>query len=122
MNVYMVVGRLSRDPELRESKSGSAICKLSVPTDDGWGERKKTTWHDVVCFGKTAEAVARHKKKGDWVSCRGRLEKETWEDRDGNKRLSVTLVADEVSFVGNKGQGGYDQLPASPGADDEIPF
>ena len=123
MNLYVVVGRLSRDPELRESKGGTAICKLSVPTEDGWGERKKTTWHNIVCFGKTAEVVAKHKKKGDWVSCTGRLEVEKYTNRDGVEKVAVSLVAESISFVGNKVQGYEpDDSYGTREGEDEIPF
>ena len=61
MNVYMVVGRLARDPEVRTTSKGTVIAKLSIPTDDGWGERKKTTWHKVTVFGKAAELLGQYK-------------------------------------------------------------
>ena len=120
---YMVTGRLSRDPEVRTSKAGKAVCKLSIPTDDGWGERKKTTWHNIVCFGKTAEIVAEYKKKGDWVCVQGRLEIDEWEDKDGNKRRTPQLIANSVEFVGNKAEGyKADDSYGTQQGEDEIPF
>ena len=86
MNVYMVVGRLARDPDVRTTSKGTVIAKLSIPTDDGWGERKKTTWHKVTVFGKAAELLGQYKKKGDWVAVSGRLEIEEWEDKNGGMR------------------------------------
>ena len=123
MNLYVVVGRLARDPEMRDTKSGRQVCRLSIPTEDGWGEKKKTTWHNVVCFGKTAEVVGKYKKKGDWVSCTGRLEVNKYEDRDGVQKTSVSLVAENVSFVGNKVQGYVpDDSYGTREGEDEIPF
>jgi single-strand DNA-binding protein len=120
---YMVTGRLSRDPEVRTSKAGKAVCKLSIPTDDGWGERKKTTWHNIVCFGKTAEIVAQYKKKGDWVCVQGRLEIDEWEDKDGNKRRTPQLIANSVEFVGNKAEGyKADDSYGTQQGESEIPF
>tara|TARA_R110000824_G_scaffold22518_8_gene82365 strand:- start:127 stop:498 length:372 start_codon:yes stop_codon:yes gene_type:complete len=123
MNMYMVVGRLSRDPEVRTTKKGTSVVKLSIPTDDGWGERKKTTWHNVVVFGKGAELVAKYKKKGDWLSVTGRLEVDEWVDKEGNKRKTPQLIANDVQFVGNKAEGYKpDDSYGTQQGEDEIPF
>lgn len=123
MNVYMVVGRLARDPEVRTTKKGTSVVKLSIPTEDGWGDRKKTTWHNVVVFGKAAEVVSQYKRKGDWVSVSGRLEVDEWQDKDGNKRKTPQLIADSVQFVGNKAAGyTHDDSYGTQPEEAEIPF
>ena len=83
MNVYMVVGRLAREPEVRTTKKGTSVVKLSIPTEDGWGDRKKTTWHNVVVFGKAAEVVSQYKRKGDWVTATGLSQKKQRFRSDG---------------------------------------
>ena len=102
MNKHIIVGRLSRDPESRTTPSGMVVVKMSVPTDDGWGEKKKTTWHNLVAFGKTAEFCGASLKKGSWVSVEGRLDKDKWEDKEGYKRESVSTIVDRINFVGPK--------------------
>jgi single-strand DNA-binding protein len=145
VNRVIILGKLGRDPEVRYGKSGGAICNLSVATSRRFkkGEEwvDETEWHRVTVFGKTAELCGQYLSKGREVFLEGRLQTRSWEDKNGGgKRYSTDIIADQVTFVGGKGDGpkqetrGHDQSPKSgefdtggswdqsPGDDDGIPF
>lgn len=98
LNVAAITGRLCADPELKHTNDGLAVCRLRVASNRKRGEREYRTFIDVKVFGKTAEAVAKYKKKGDAVSVRGTLCFEQWEDKDGAKHSKHSILADEVNF------------------------
>ena len=131
MNKVTLIGRLGRDPEARYTQGGSCVCNLAVATTerrkdgDNWVEH--TEWHRVTVFGKRAETVAEHLRKGSQVGIAGRLQSREWE-KDGHKNRSTDIIADEVEFLGSR-QGGEKPAP-KPAAkptpayddDDSIPF
>jgi single-strand DNA-binding protein len=136
VNKAILVGRLGRDPESQSTAGGSKVVRLSVATDEVWndqrGERqKKTEWHRIVVFGKTADAVERYLKKGSQVFIEGRIQTQEWQDKTGAKRYTTEIVASDVKFLdsakssgsgGDSGSygGGGDGGEASP--DDDVPF
>lgn len=109
INKVILVGNLGQDPELRATNSGSAVCKLSIATStrvkrgDTWED--ETEWHRCVCFGRTAENVANHLKKGRQVFIEGRLKTSTYE-KDGQTRYSTEVVVNEIKFLGGKSESG----------------
>lgn len=110
MNKAMIMGNLGAKPELRFTKSGTAVTTLRVATNevftDGEGEKhEKPEWHSIVVFGKTAENCEKYLDKGRTVLVEGRIQTREWEDKDGNKRYSTEIVANSVQFIG-KGDGG----------------
>jgi len=127
-NSVHLVGRLGADPDVVETKSGTAVTKLrlatterSKGTDGEWGE--STEWHNIVCFGKTAENVARYTQKGKELYIEGRLQTRKWEDRDGNKRYSTEVVANKVDFIGPRSEPREQEAPQQQAADDNVmPF
>lgn len=96
MNQMTVTGNVGQDPKLTYTSSGMAICKFSVGDTTGKDDKKKTVWHDVVVFNEQAENVAAAISVGTRVIVTGRLSKDTYEAKDGTKRVSVELIADEV--------------------------
>jgi|DEB0MinimDraft_3_1074331.scaffolds.fasta_scaffold32399_3 single-strand DNA-binding protein len=104
MNRITVVGNVGQDPQLRYSPSGKAIVKFSVADTTGKDDQKKTVWHDVVAFDEQAENVAAQVVKGSRVVVTGRLNKEPFEGKDGVKRVSVEVIADEVGVSLRWGQ------------------
>ena len=149
MNRVVITGNLTRDPELRHTNSGTSVCSLRVATNtrrkDASGEWvDKPNYFDVTVWAGQGENCATYLAKGRPVAIDGRLEWREWEDRDGNKRQAVEIVADSVQFLGareggeNTGNGGgrftpqsdvpadtgdFQQAPvAAGGADDDIPF
>ena len=129
MNRAILIGFLGRDPESRFTQSGMAVCKFSVATNEYSKGEKKTTWHNVTCFGKTAEVAQAHLAKGRQVAIEGRIDNQQWE-KDGVKHNATVIIADRVEFI----SGGHDRdAPRAEaharqehergrGTEDDIPF
>ena len=115
VNKVILVGNLGRDPEVRYSPEGSAICNLSLATTSQWkdkasGERKEETeWHRVVMYNRLAEIAGEYLRKGRPVYIEGRLKTRKWQDKDtGADRYSTEIVADQMQMLGGRegGEGG----------------
>jgi single-strand DNA-binding protein len=130
INRVVLVGNLTRDPELRHTPSGTAICKLRVavntrqkdPATGEWGE--KPNYFDVTVWGNQGESCAQYLSKGRPVGIDGRLDWREWEDKQtGQKRQAVEIIADSVQFLGSRGDGGESQyIPSSDVAADQSDF
>ena len=96
MNTITIHGTVGQDPELRFSASNTAVLTFSVADNYGKDDKKKTTWHNVIVFGKVAENVANSIAKGTTVLITGRYEQEEFTKKDGTKGKTTKLVADEV--------------------------
>jgi single-strand DNA-binding protein len=112
VNKVILVGRLGRDPETRYTSSGQAVCNFTMATDTSYknrttGERQKLTeWHRIVMWGKLAEIAQQYLKKGQLVYIEGRLQTRQWEDkRDGSKKTSTEVVANEMKMLTARGEG-----------------
>lgn len=107
-NKVILVGNLTRDPELRFTPKGSAICSMGIAVNRTWtsegGEKKEeTTFIDVTTFGRSAENVSKYLKKGRPVLVEGRLRLEQWDDKKtGEKRSKMVVVSEAVQFLGGK--------------------
>jgi single-strand DNA-binding protein len=137
-NSVNITGRLGRDPELRALKSGVLVVDVSVAVQNGWGEKESTAWLGVTFWAKSAEALAAHARKGTKIWISGRLDQESWEDRDDGKKKTKTKVTCErwgfceskkATGQGQSQQGQATQQRGTPGAfggndsaGDEIPF
>ena len=111
INRVILTGNLTRDPELRSLPSGTAVCSLRVACNtrrkDASGEWvDKPNYFDVTVWGAQGENCATYLSKGRPVAVDGRLEWREWEDKDGNKRQSVDIIADSVQFLGSRDDGG----------------
>jgi single-strand DNA-binding protein len=107
VNTVILVGKLGRDPELKQTQSGAAYCRLSLATSERWtdqrGERQeKTEWHNIMVWKKQAENVARYTRKGSQLYVQGRLESRSWDD-NGQKRSATDVVAEDVKFLDRRG-------------------
>ncbi len=144
VNKAIIVGNLGRDPEIRYTSGGSAVCQLSVATTRAYTNKttndrvEETEWHRIVVWGKQAEHCNSFLSKGRQVYVEGRIQTRSYEDKEGIKRYSTEIIADVVQFLGGRGPGAADSEPsqfsapnnsgnapgASPslGADDDIPF
>jgi single-strand DNA-binding protein len=151
INRVVLTGNLTRDPELRSLQSGTSVCSLRVAcntrrknnTTGEWED--KPNYFDVTVWGAQGENCARFLSKGRPIAIDGRLEWREWQDREGNNRQSIDIIADSVQFLGSRddvqgGGGGFtprsdvpvnesDFQPAaatatngSTGSDDDIPF
>lgn len=124
LNRIILMGRLTRDPELRRTGSGTAVTSFSLAVDRDFksqsGERE-TDFIDIVAWRNTAEFVSKYFTKGRMAVVEGRLQIRDWTDRDGGKRRSAEVVADNVYFGDSRRDGGsdYSAAPAysAPGAD-----
>lgn len=109
LNRVVILGNLGQDPELRYTQSQKAVCTLRVATNEvsGSGESKKehVEWHSIVVWDKIAENCSRYLTKGRQVLVEGRLQTRAWEDKDGTKRYTTEIVANNVQFVGGAPQG-----------------
>ena len=148
INKVILVGNLGRDPEVRYTASGDAMCNLSVATTDNWrdkatGERKEQTeWHRVSFFGKTAEVCGQYLKKGSQIYIEGSIRTRKYTDKDGVEKYSTEIRGDTMQMLGSRqgmgapaSSGGYDEpsdyAPAPPknkpkpsfdDLGDDIPF
>lgn len=133
VNKVILIGRLGKDPETRDTSGGGKLCKFSIATDRpvGQGKEKITDWHNVVTFGKTAELCARYLSKGREVYIEGRIEYSKVGD-GADAKYFTNVVANEIKFLGDgSGQGSSSDSPAPargagtytpPPADEDIPF
>lgn len=96
LNHAALIGRLTRDPELRHTKTGRAVSTLRIAVNDG----PEPTYQDVVVWGRTAEVVCQYLGKGRLIHVEGRLRQRTWQAKDGSERRSVEVVAHRVQFLG----------------------
>lgn len=117
LNRIIIMGRLGRDPELRRTPNGIPVASFSLAVDrdykdKGTGERV-TDWIDVVAWRQTAEFVSRYFTKGRMAVVEGRLHMRSWTDKDGNRRVSAEVQADNVYFGDSKRDGdGYGAAPS----------
>ena len=146
INRVVLVGNLTKDPELRHTPSGTAVCKLRLAvntrqkdsTTGEWGDKPNN--FDVTVWGNQAESCAQYLSKGRPIGVDGRLDWREWEAQDGTKRQAVEIIADTVQFLDSRGdagagaggEGGNQFVPAgaaaeradfpAAAADDDIPF
>lgn len=107
LNHIDLMGRLTRDPELRQTANGTAVASftLAVDRDFGKGEEKQTDFIDIVAWRGTAEFAAKYFAKGRQAVVSGRLQVRDWTDKDGNKRKAAEVVADNIYFADSKRDG-----------------
>ena len=98
INKAILMGRLTRDPELRHTGSGTPVCSFSVAIDNGYGDNRSTDFINCVAWNKTAEFVDKYFTKGRMIIVIGRIQTRTWEGQDGKKNYATEVVASEVSF------------------------
>jgi single-strand DNA-binding protein len=139
INRVVLVGNLTKDPELRHTPSGTAVCQLRIAVnsrrrDESGQWVDKPNYFDVSIFGNQAESSAQYLSKGRPVGIDGRLDWREWEAQDGSKRQAVQIIAESVQFLGGRGdaaEGGNQFVPAGAAADtadfpqtadDDIPF
>ena len=151
VNKVILVGRLGTDPEVRYTNNGKAVAKLSLATSENWSDKEgqrqeRTEWHRIVVWGKLGELCGEYLKKGRQVFIEGRLQTRSWEDKEGQKKYTTEIVAQNVQFLGGRGENGHTNdavetsteaappsnaafdtaaaaTPAAYGAtDDDIPF
>lgn len=124
LNHIVLMGRLTRDPELRRTNSGTAVASFTLAVDRDYSSRdggeRQTDFIDIVAWRSTAEFVSRYFTKGQQVCVSGRLQIRDWQDKDGNKRRSAEVVVDNAYFADSKrsegGSGNYGSTGSSYGS------
>ncbi len=142
LNKVILMGRLTRDPELKYTPSNVAVCSFSIAVDRRYarpGEQRQADFINIVTWRNTAEFVSKYFVKGQLINICGSLQTRTWDDAQGVKHYATEVVADEVNFCGdnrsgnapqgdaNQGFANTQQPPASSGftpmdTDDDLPF
>ena len=109
LNCAIIMGRLTTDPELKTTTNGISVTSFTVAVDRNYrpeGEERQTDFINVVAWRQTAEFVTRYFRKGQMIAVQGSIQVRGYEDRNGNKRNAVEIVADTVSFCGSKAETG----------------
>ena len=132
LNKIMLIGNLGRDPEMRFTAAGRAVCNFSVATTEVWADaggsrQERTEWHSIVVWGKQAESCAQYLAKRRQVYVEGSIRSRQYDDKDGNRRTVTEVIAQRVQFLGgNKANAQPAAQPAAgnppPVDDDDIPF
>ncbi|MBP7485385.1 MAG: hypothetical protein RLZZ369_645 [Pseudomonadota bacterium] len=116
INKVILIGNLGRDPEVRYTPSGAAVCNVSVATTRNWKDKnsgdkvEETEWHRVVFYDRLAEIAGEYLKKGRPVYVEGRLKTRKWQDKDGKDNYTTEIVAEQMQLLGGReggGGGGY---------------
>jgi single-strand DNA-binding protein len=109
VNRAILIGNLGADPELRHTPNGMAVANFNIATTEQWtaknGERsERTEWHRIVCWGRLAEICQQYLTKGRQVYIEGRIQTRQWEDRDGNRRYTTEIIAQNLQMLGRPGE------------------
>lgn len=119
INKAILMGRLTRAPELRHTGTGTAVCSFSIAIDNGYGENRQTDFINCVAWNKTAEFVDKYFSKGKLIAVVGRISTRTWEGQDGKKNYATEIVVSEVSFCGDTKKEENAAGSETPTADEE---
>ncbi len=109
VNCAVIMGRLVADPELRTTSNGISVTSFAVAVDRGFvrqGEERQADFIDIIAWRQQAEFICKYFRKGSMIAIQGKIQTRTYEDRNGNKRKAVEIVADNVSFCGSKSETG----------------
>jgi len=137
VNRVLLIGRLGKDPDVRYTPDGMMVTNFTMATDeqrkDKNGQKiQRTEWHRIVAFGKLAEICSNYLSKGKLIFIEGRIQTKTWEDKDGNKRTTTEIIANNMQMLDSKGMtksqdatddnqfqqySGVDQIP-----EEDVPF
>jgi single-strand DNA-binding protein len=128
LNNVNLIGRLGRDPEVRYTSGGKAVANFSLAVDDGYGEKKTTSWVPIVAWEKTAELAQQYLVKGSQVAVSGQLRQRSYEDRNGTTHNVLEVIARQIDFLSkvekkqasSQSEQDFDAPAEVP--DEDIPF
>ncbi len=126
LNKVMLIGRLTRDPELRNTPGGKSVASFSIATSRGWTDaqgqkQRQSEFHNIVMWGKLAEIANQYLRKASQVYIEGRLQTRDWTGQDGVKRYRTEVVADNMIMLGGKPMGGTDSFGQTPATSSSEP-
>ena len=122
INSAVLMGRLTFEPELKTTPSGISVCRFSIAVDRSYtpkGEERKADFIDCVAWRQTAEFISKYFHKGDMIALSGSIQTDNYTDKEGNKRKSVQVVANNVSFCGSKAESGNSRPSVDIGVPDD---
>ena len=124
LNKVSLIGHLGKDPESQYLPSGDMVVHFSIATTEKWKDKSgewqnRTEWHSIVCFGKLAEICSEYLKKGSLVYCEGKIQYQSWDDKDGNKKFKTEILINTMKMMDMK--KGNDIGGADP-EDPDVPF
>jgi single-strand DNA-binding protein len=138
INKAILIGNLGGDPELRYTSNGTAVASFNIATterykDKNGEQQERTEWHSIVCWGRMGELANEYLRKGRSVYIEGRIQTRNYEDKDGIKRYKTEIVAQQMQFLGGRGQESSQAArsddssatqpePEIPADDDDLPF
>ena len=134
LNKVILIGNLGQDPEARFTPQGTAVCNLSVATNESWKDQNgemqdRTEWHRVVMYGRMAETATEYMKKGQMVYVEGRLNTREWEDQNQIKRRTTEIRCDNFTMLGKISDSSVppsanpdSSIKPDAGVDDDLPF
>jgi single-strand DNA-binding protein len=139
VNKVILVGRLGKDPEVKYTQGGTPVAKFTLATNEVWkdqnGEKQeRTEWHNIVAWTKLAEICGQYLNKGSRVYIEGRIQTRSWEDKEGNKRYTTEIRADNMVMLSGRPDEARPEKSAAAAAssdggsvepeitDDDIPF
>ncbi len=116
LNKAIIIGNLTRDPELKSLPSGIQVCSCSVATNRVWKDKSgvrqdATDYHNVVVFGRQASTTAQYLKKGSSILVEGRMQTRSWDGKDGEKKYRTEVIADRIQFGPRKEGAGSASYP-----------
>lgn len=137
VNKVILVGHLGKDPEVRYLEGGTAVANFTLATSESYKDKNgnkvdQTEWHNVVVWRGLAQVAEKYLKKGQLVYVEGKLRTRSWDDKEGNKRYTTEIVADNMTMLGGKRDGGSEGSSQSSdygsanisqdSAADDLPF
>ena len=145
LNKAILIGRLGRDPEVRQMPNGEAVCNFSIATSETWKDQsgqkqERTEWHAITLYRRMAEVAGQYLKKGSLVYIEGRIQSRKYTDKNGVERTAYEIIGNEMKMLGGKAEGSSEntntaeppapprrQAPATPAQpvddiDDDVPF
>lgn len=116
LNRAQIIGRVTQDPELRQTPNGQSVVSFSVATNRSWkdsggNQKDQAEFHNIVAWGKLAEIIGNYAKKGKRIYLEGRLQTRSWEDNDGGKHKKTEIVADNIILLDAKQKTSDDETP-----------
>ena len=144
LNKAILIGRLGRDPEVRQMPNGEAVCNFSIATSETWKDQhgqkqERTEWHNITLYRRMAEVAGQYLKKGSLVYIEGRIQSRKYTGKDGIERTAYEIIGSEMKMLGGGNDSGQQnaqhtppapprrQAPAAPAQpvddiDDDVPF
>ena len=119
INKIIIIGRLTKDPELKYTQSGTSIASFSIANNKTWmqdgAKKDQTSFFNCTSWGKQGETIAKYFKKGSRIALEGRLQQRSWDGSDGKKHYAVDIVVENFNFLDSKkSEGGQDNIPREP--------